>query len=162
MMQIVRATMDDLEELLGFREAVHALHSESEPHVYRGFNREEMADEIISALEAPAMEFWLALWQDEPVGCIQLQFFDRPQTAFTHARQSLEVHQLSVEPGAQGRGIGRALMEHAEARAVSLGASRVTLGVRTVNEKAVSFYTALGYDTVHLRMSRPIGAEENH
>jgi len=161
MIEIVRATIDDLERLLDFREFVHALHSEAEPHLYRTFNYQEMSEEIVSTLKVPSMEFWLALLDGQAVGCIQLQLLERPQTPFTHARRLLEIHQLGVEPSAQGLGIGRALTEHAEARAAFLGASQVTLGVRARNQKAIGFYTALGYDTLHLKMNRPIHTDES-
>jgi ribosomal protein S18 acetylase RimI-like enzyme len=55
------------------------------------------------------------------------------------------VNYLAVAPSAQGRGVGRELMEHAERGLAALGCPKVNLQVRSANEAVLGFYRRLGY-----------------
>lgn len=55
------------------------------------------------------------------------------------------VNYLAVDPGARGRGIGRALMSRAESTLLDLGCPKVNLQVRATNADAIGFYRRLGY-----------------
>lgn len=55
------------------------------------------------------------------------------------------VYYLAVTPSLQGQGLGRALLDEAEARLVSLGCPKLNLQVRDDNEAARGFYEAIGY-----------------
>ena len=55
------------------------------------------------------------------------------------------VNYLTVDPDARGRGIGRALMAHAERGLLDLGCPKVNLQVRATNAAAIGFYRRLGY-----------------
>ncbi len=55
------------------------------------------------------------------------------------------VGNLAVEPAWRGRGIGRILLAHVEARAARLGFGRIALTVEVENEGAIAFYRRQGY-----------------
>lgn len=55
---------------------------------------------------------------------------------------TLQMKQVAVDEAARGRNIGRALVEYAEAAAVSRGCREITLHAR---QSAVPFYEKLGY-----------------
>lgn len=57
----------------------------------------------------------------------------------------LEVNGLAVDPQAQGRGVGRALVGAAQQEAVRRGASRLTLRVLAPNTGARRLYEACGF-----------------
>lgn len=57
----------------------------------------------------------------------------------------VQMRQVAVRPDAQGAGVGRALVEYAEARAAALGYRTMTLHAR---ESAVGFYERLRYARV--------------
>jgi len=61
------------------------------------------------------------------------------------------VEVLAVETASQGQGVGRLLMDAAEAWARSRGYRRITLNVFAQNERARQIYERLGYEpeTVH-------------
>ena len=64
-----------------------------------------------------------------------------------------QINYLSVEPALQGSGLGRELMEFAEAKLRDLGAPKINLQVRSKNREVIAFYESLGYksdDTVNL------------
>ena len=62
-----------------------------------------------------------------------------------HARPLLNVHDLAVLPSFQRRGIGRALLTAAEARALAQGCCRLTLEVREDNRPARDLYQRHGF-----------------
>jgi ribosomal protein S18 acetylase RimI-like enzyme len=67
---------------------------------------------------------------------------------------------LFVDPGCQGRGIGKRLMERALDHARRLGYRRATLGVAVVNVPARRFYESAGWsDTGERVQHRYLGLE---
>lgn len=56
------------------------------------------------------------------------------------------VYYLGVAPDHRGNGLGRTLMEAAEAWLRGRAAPKIQLMVREDNEQAISFYKALGYE----------------
>jgi hypothetical protein len=70
------------------------------------------------------------------------------------------VYYLAVDPDAQGTGIGRAMMQAAEAWVREAGIPKIQLMVRSTNTAALDFYDAVGFtveDTVVLsrRLNQP-------
>ena len=65
---------------------------------------------------------------------------------------SLLVENVAVAPAAQGRGIGRALLAHAEIHARALGLRRITLYTNAKMTENLSFYPSLGYVEVDRRV----------
>ncbi len=55
------------------------------------------------------------------------------------------INSMAVEPGLQGAGLGRRLMEHAEQRLRALGCAKINLQVRATNERVIGFYRSLGF-----------------
>ena len=67
---------------------------------------------------------------------------------------------LAVDPKAQGRGIGRRLMRHAEAWLTDLGVVKINLMIREDNAAVSDFYRAIGYqDTPRRVMARWLTAD---
>ncbi|HSP73284.1 MAG TPA: GNAT family N-acetyltransferase [Gaiellaceae bacterium] len=74
-----------------------------------------------------------------PVGCLR----------WTVAPSGdLHVRRVAVEPGRQGRGLGRVLMAWAEDEARRRGCGAVSVGVRIALPGNLAFYRALGYEVV--------------
>ena len=56
------------------------------------------------------------------------------------------VEDVAVLPGRQGRGIGRAMMEHALAECRRAGCYKLALSSNLVREEAHRFYESLGFE----------------
>lgn len=67
------------------------------------------------------------------------------------AANEAEILTLAVNPSARGRGLGRALMQAAAARAAKLGAENLFLEVGTDNLVALALYNGLGFTRVGAR-----------
>jgi GNAT superfamily N-acetyltransferase len=74
---------------------------------------------------------------------------------FTGAREAY-VGELVVAGDAEGRGIGRALMDAVEEWARSRGLARVSLETGAANAGARRFYAALGYAEDDVRLSKAV------
>ncbi len=55
------------------------------------------------------------------------------------------INYLAIDPGLRSHGLGRQLMETAEAALKRLGCPKVNLQVRSGNAAVISFYEELGY-----------------
>ena len=60
-------------------------------------------------------------------------------------RDAMELRRMYVDPLARGRGIGRALLAHAEEQARQLGKSRLILSTSELQVAALSLYRSSGY-----------------
>lgn len=69
----------------------------------------------------------------------------QPEQPEAVPRRSLGVLAIAVDPAAQGRGVGRALMAEVAERARAQGFEAMHLTVHPSNEQALRFYRSLGW-----------------
>ena len=55
------------------------------------------------------------------------------------------INYLAVDPDLRGRGLGRRMVEHAEAWLLGQGCPKLNLQVRATNTDVLAFYESLGY-----------------
>ncbi len=65
-----------------------------------------------------------------------------------------------MRSGFQYHGIGRRLMDEAQAWASARGATSIELNVYEFNEDAIAFYERLGYRTLSRKMSKELGRDK--
>lgn len=87
-------------------------------------------------------ELWVAVEHERPIGCYGI-----------FGRSQLTISTVAVRPECRGRGVGRALMEHALERARRLGRREVLLEVLADNEAAVHLYRSLGMQEYDRRLT---------
>lgn len=92
--------------------------------------------------DAERMESWLALYAGEPAGFVTLHL---------HNPQAAEIQVMAVLPQLHGRGVGKALVAHAEACLSARGTAFLqvkTLGPSRPNEhyaRTRGFYDRMGF-----------------
>lgn len=97
---------------------------------------------LVDALrDHPTALVLLALTGGEPVG-VAVCFFG---LSTFEARPLLNIHDLAVQPQHRGKGIGRALLAAAEARAREAGCCKLTLEVQDSNRRARGLYESFGF-----------------
>jgi ribosomal protein S18 acetylase RimI-like enzyme len=107
---------------------------------------------LIPGLEShPTSLVLLALADRRPIG-VAVCFFG---FSTFHARPLLNIHDLAVVPEWRGRGVGRALLEAAEERAVRRGCCKLTLEVRDDNHGARALYERCGFTDFMLEEPTP-------
>jgi ribosomal protein S18 acetylase RimI-like enzyme len=99
-------------------------------------------NELVSQLRArPTIHVLLAVADERAVGlAICIEGF----STFA-CKPLLNIHDLAVTQDFRGRGIGRMLLEEAEARARELGCCKLTLEVLGGNDNAQRLYRSCGY-----------------
>lgn len=98
-------------------------------------------DRVQPAVRMGARRVWVARVEGRTVGTVQL-ILDTPP----NQRHRAEIAKLLVHPEARRLGIGRRLMEAAEAAARAEGRSLLTLDTRT-GDRAEPLYLSMGYIT---------------
>ncbi len=101
-----------------------------------------------AAVETPPLSSRL----QEPVACLWLG------TAIdqVHGDRHTHVFLLYVLPEHRRKGIGKALMVHAEAWAAARGDRQIGLQVFQANQAALNLYKGLGFQTQSLWMVKPL------
>lgn len=87
----------------------------------------------------PGIRFLLAEINGTPLGCCAIQ--ELPDGA-------AELKRMYVAPQARGRGIGAALLDHAEKTAASLGHAEIKLETAIHQPEAIALYTRAGYTLI--------------
>jgi len=114
---------------------------------------EALPDSYYAAFEAidrdPHVELTVAEDGGRVVGCFQLTFLD--YLSYRGSRAAL-VENVHVAAASRNRGVGRAMMERAIARAREEGCSRVSLTTNKARKDARRFYERLGFRATHVGM----------
>ena len=63
------------------------------------------------------------------------------------ARPLINIHDIAVHPDYRGQGVGRALLDAVENHAREQGCCKVTLEVRSDNERAMAAYRRAGFES---------------
>jgi len=95
---------------------------------------------------------FVAELDQEIVGLVQLTLRSNPADPIYQPRRYVHVNDLAVTKRYYRRGIGRLLMTKAREWAQSKGASEIELNVWELNERAISFYEELEYQTIRRTM----------
>lgn len=103
-------------------------------------------------LTEPGAEAFVAMIDGEPNGLVSIH----PETDYFTGHPRAYVDVLVVAEEAEGRGVGRALMTHAERWAQAHGCREVVLDVFATNNDAIRFYERCGYRPDHIRMAKPV------
>lgn len=104
----------------------------------------------------PGDHFFVSADSDEQcTGFLHLQV----QRDFFSGVRACHVADLAVASGHDGRGIGRALLAHAETWARQHRCKLLTLAVFPGNTRARALYERTGFAADLLRMAKPVGRE---
>lgn len=105
---------------------------------------------LIGALRQPQDAISIIV-AEEPVGTVAGFVFSTTRQDYFTGRDHAHIEVLTVAEAAEGRGVGRALLDAAETWARGRGYSQITLNVFAVNARARAIYQRGGYgeETVH-------------
>ena len=80
----------------------------------------------------------------ELLGCVTFVLAGRPWAEIAHEGEG-EFRMLAVAPGAQGRGVGSALVRACLDRAIAQRCSAVSICTRDTNDRAIGMYERFGF-----------------
>jgi ribosomal protein S18 acetylase RimI-like enzyme len=150
-------TSQDYQGFCALADQIDALHRENLPNLFqtsagpvRDFEyfHDLLAEESVGLFSAHA--------SGTLVGFIHVVIRDTPPMPIVVPRRFAFVDSLVVDPSVRGQGIGKALLNIAQDWAKEQGATSVELNVYEFNQRAISFYQALGYETLSRKLSRTL------
>lgn len=145
--QIKKVSTDELEELKKlsvntFSDSFTEQNNEIQMKAYleKAFN----TDQLRSELSNPESFFYFVKEEDKILGYLKLN----TKTAQTDQvlDSSLEIERIYLVQEAQGKGIGKLLMDFSIAEAKRRNLLCLWLGVWEKNEKAIAFYKSYGFE----------------
>jgi len=151
------ATPQDYPALLPLFEDIDALHRQQHPERFQkpiGPAREP--EGFILALADEQVRFFVAEANGELVGHVHVVVRETPPVPILKPRRFAHIDEIVVKAAYRGHGVGRLLMEQAEAWATMNDATAIELGVYEFNQEAQEFYRNLDYITFHRRMGKTL------
>lgn len=147
MVTIRKAGIEDLDILLPLIKTTFfvAFEHQNNPEDFKAYTDKAFAPEqVLSELQNPLSEFFFAVFDDEPIGYLKLNY----GTAQSDVKdeQSMEVERLYVLQEYQSKQIGKQLMNFAEDRAKQKMLRYIWLGVWEHNSRAQNFYKRNGFE----------------
>ena len=133
---IREATEDDLPAILG-------IYSSAKIGSDTSFSLDEARVHFGKLRQYPYFRIFLALVEGKIVGTYELLIMDN---LAKRGKKSGVVEDVAVDPAYQGRGVGRAMMEHAREQCRVADCYKVTLSSNLNREEAHRFYEALGFE----------------
>jgi GNAT superfamily N-acetyltransferase len=108
-----------------------------------GFTEAEGREQFARLRSYPSYRIWVACVDGAIAGTYSLLILDKLAKRGIPAGV---VEDVAVRPEFQGRGIGRAMMEHAREQCRAAGCYKLTLSSNLTREGAHRFYDALGFE----------------
>jgi ribosomal protein S18 acetylase RimI-like enzyme len=140
MVEIRKATLSDEEDVaILIRELAEAI------GVIGDVNPVSWYSTLRKMLASPEWTFLLAEEGTKKIGLLVLLILP----SLYHGSSFAAITEIVVSKGAQGKGMGRRLVEEAKMLARSLGCAQLDVSVEVDNEKAVGFYKKLGFGQKH-------------
>ena len=150
------ATAADLDTLAQLNQFVQSVHAELYPD---DFNTAVDAEGLKALLAPRLANVAIAELDCAPAGYIWFEMQTRPASPFSPARRRLYVHHLSVAPDARRRGVGDALMAHAEAYTESEELGEIALSHWAANTGAQNFFAAQGFAPYQLLLRKKLSED---
>ena len=152
-----RATLEDYQAVCELFDEIDAYHRENLPHIFKKHDGPAREPEYFSGLMADEnVGMFVAETGEKMVGFVNAVIRETPDVPIFVPRRIAVIDNIVVRSAFRSQGIGKLLAEKIEAWAVEKRAGSIELNVYEFNEKAVSFYEKLGYQTVSRRMSKDI------
>lgn len=160
-MEITRATLEDLPDIIALWKAQYDLHHKLDDMYYVPFTT-ELETRVRGYLEAAATEDrpHLLVAKDTE-GVLGFITFVEDEDDYLDARITRFglVIELYVSERSRGLGVGKALMEAAEHSVASHGITHMKLACSRFNTDALHFYEHLGYTDRQSYLFKEIGAK---
>lgn len=155
-MHVEIAGPSDIDALAQLNQHVQALHLHAAPSHFKETTLEEVAEAYRDFLHQDGARGFIAFGGGRAVGYVLSVIRHRPENAFCPARSLVYVDQISVDPGYQGQGVGRGLMEAVIRYAKESGIDDIEVETWAFNTAAQGFFRSLGFEprTIRFRMSR--------
>ncbi len=155
MIEIRRATENDLDALLRLNAVVQSWHAAAYPDRFKAdVDATEMRAFFARMLAEEDCLIWITA---EECGYLFARHRPGKETPYGMSQPDLHVEHIAVLPERQCEGIGRALLDTAETQARSLGCTTLTLNTWAANHDAHRMFEAAGMAPLRHHYSKVLG-----
>lgn len=124
-------------------------HAGLDPSFYRIPDLDDVVShysDVLSEGNTDTSACFVADSDGEIAGLVEVRITDRPGSHSMLCPRVMATVDIVVAPDHRRRGVGSALMQHAEVWARDQGADYLMLDMLRANESALAFYRTLGYE----------------
>lgn len=152
------ATQDDCDAVSNLLRIVDEHHVRLRPDVFRSFDDPAaMLKRVMGFLADEDAEIILAEVDHNVVGLATVQIHDNPDAPMFRSGRRAIMSDLVVHPESRRSGIGKQLLDQVVEWSRARGFGSLGLNVWNVNEDAVSFFAASGFEPRCQQMELKIG-----
>jgi ribosomal protein S18 acetylase RimI-like enzyme len=106
-------------------------------------NTQFASEKLMAEVLDPLHIYFIAFLDDQPVGYCKIK--PGAHSQMDGSAEAIEICRFYARKNSIGKGIGKAMMQHALSYAASLGKKKVWLGVWEKNHRAIAFYQSFGF-----------------
>jgi GNAT superfamily N-acetyltransferase len=151
-MKIRQAISTDSSLLSSLCVDVQSLHAKYHPDFFKTPTSDDFAASFFDGILADSTtSIFIAEENGQALGYVLCKLIERPENPFTCAIRYMLVDQISVRPAAQGRGVGKVLIQRAVVLALELNLQRVQLDSWGFNTEAHAFFEKMGFEKFNHR-----------
>ena len=144
-MNIRRATDADINGVLALLSQVLEVHAEIRPDLFISGTTKYSHEELSEMFRDDTRPVYVAADDDDSVlGYVFCQIQEPPFASTMIPRKILYIDDLCVDENARGKHVGSRLFAFVKEEAARIGCYEITLNVWEGNDRAISFYRALG------------------
>ena len=147
------ARLCDIPRVLELLRQVNNVHHDIRPDLFRKDRTKYEAEALAELLQREDVSIFVAADAATVYGYL-FSFAREPEGPNLVPHKTLYIDDLCVDANARGQGVGRLLLEHAEAYARSIGCRDITLNVWQGNDSALRFYENNGFTPRSCTMQR--------
>ena len=158
--EIIKATSKQISEVARLNDSVQKIHAEHHPDLFKYPTDSQQVEEFFrDQVGADGNSIFIAIVSGRAVGYVWCAVDRKRENPFNHSRETVYIHQISVDPSYSRKGVGRKLMEAVEELAREQNICTIALDSWEFNSEAHVFFERLGFSRFNVNMWRRMGTD---
>lgn len=145
-------TEKDIEKINDLRKQVNEIHAVGRPDVFKaGFDR-KLQDLAYTLINGENSNILVAERDGVICGMACVEYVCKPETPYTMERKFYHVQEIAVDESFRRQGVAGELFEFMKVDAEKRELTKIELDVWALNESAIEFYEAIGFEQTRMWM----------
>ena len=145
-MKLRPATKEDYDILFELFSEIQTLHYETRPDIFKPAKRDKFFNDYFDRIiESENHHLIIGFDDDKPFGYIYYVINHMPQNIYRPEKRAIYINHILVTKSYQGKGFGRALINHVRDIGRKETIKEIGLDVWVFNEKAIGFFKKHGF-----------------
>jgi len=154
-MNIVKATKNEIPDIVSLNAHVQRIHHESHPEIFKPVSDDQSIHGFFDYLINQESNIFLVAYIDSvPIGYAWYAVEEKPDFPMKYSRKQVYIHQIAVHEGYRRQKVGKSLFSEIEKQAKEKGITHFELDSWSFNTEAHRFFNSLGFETYNIQMWR--------